>query len=81
MEYHLAPPFGHAVPAMKEHAISVHFPFWADVAGYGAGASEVSQALRNGYPRTFLHKYVREVSILTYPQCAMVHFHFETQNN
>lgn len=63
MEYQTPPPLGHAVPTMKEHAISVQFPFWADVVGYGAGTSEVTQALESGYLRTFLHKYVREVSI------------------
>ncbi|KAJ5920919.1 Cys/Met metabolism pyridoxal phosphate-dependent enzyme [Penicillium verhagenii] len=60
MKYQLPPPLGHAVPVSKEHAISVHFPAWADVAGYGAGKAEVSEALQNGYPRTFLHKCVRE---------------------
>ncbi|OAA35705.1 Cys/Met metabolism, pyridoxal phosphate-dependent enzyme [Beauveria brongniartii RCEF 3172] len=54
------PPLGHAVPPSKEHAISVHFPAWADVAGYGAGSKEVTESLQNGYPRTFLHKYVQE---------------------
>lgn len=63
MEYQLPPPLGHAVPVSKDHAISVHFPSWADVAGYGAGKSEVSEVLQNGYPRTFLHTYVREVCI------------------
>lgn len=58
MEYHLPPPLGHAV----------QFPFWVNVAGYGAGAPEVSRALQNGYPRIFLHKYVRDVSIITYPR-------------
>lgn len=65
MEYQLPPPLGHPVPVSKEHAISVHFPAWADVAGYGAGKPEVSEALQNGYPRTFLHTCVREVCIYT----------------
>ncbi|CAI7630046.1 Cys/Met metabolism pyridoxal phosphate-dependent enzyme [Penicillium manginii] len=60
MQYQLPPPLGHAVPISKEHAISVHFPAWADVAGYGAGNVEVSKALQNGYPRTFLHTYVQK---------------------
>jgi cystathionine gamma-synthase len=61
MQYQVPPPLGHAVPALKEHAISVQFPAWADVAGYGAGEAEVTKALQNGYPRTFLHTCVREV--------------------
>ncbi|KAJ5109262.1 Cys/Met metabolism pyridoxal phosphate-dependent enzyme [Penicillium angulare] len=64
LKYQLPPPLGHAVPVSKEHAISVQFPVWADVAGYGAGKPEVSEALQNGYPRTFLHTYVREFSEL-----------------
>ncbi|KAJ5482897.1 Cys/Met metabolismpyridoxal phosphate-dependent enzyme [Penicillium diatomitis] len=60
VQYQLPPPLGHAVPVLKEHAISVHFPAWADVAGYGSGNKEVTAALQNGYPRTFLHTFVRE---------------------
>jgi cystathionine gamma-synthase len=65
MEYQTPPPLGHAIPTLKDHAISVQFPSWDDVAGYGAGSLEVIQTLQNGYPRTFLHIYVREVSIYT----------------
>ncbi|OAA38560.1 Cys/Met metabolism, pyridoxal phosphate-dependent enzyme [Metarhizium rileyi] len=51
-------PLGQAIPD-KHHAVSVQLPRWNDVCDFGLGKPRVHDVLKNGYPRTFLHRDVR----------------------
>ena len=55
------PPLGHAVPN-TEHAISVQMPTWRDMCDMALGVIRVKQLQQNGYPRSFLHSNIQQVS-------------------
>ncbi|KAF2753573.1 PLP-dependent transferase, partial [Pseudovirgaria hyperparasitica] len=52
---------GTAIPEAR-HAISVQIPTWRDMCGLGGGDLRVMKALRNGYPRSFLHQDIRRLN-------------------
>ncbi|KAJ5174429.1 uncharacterized protein N7482_000306 [Penicillium canariense] len=54
------PPLGRAIPE-GPHAISVHIPTWNGMCSIGRGDPQVMKALRNGYPRTFVHKDIQKL--------------------
>lgn len=52
---------GHALP-QSDHAISMALPRWEDVVGYEEKRAAVMDRLASGYPRFFLHPFVRELA-------------------
>jgi len=62
---------GESIPPYVPHAISVSLPTWRDNVGYEEGEKRVIDAMRNGYPRFFVHLSIVKVPIdcLTTPMC------------
>ncbi|CAK1356797.1 putative cystathionine gamma-synthase [Cercospora beticola] len=52
---------GTPVPSRK-HAVSVQLPTWQDMVALGNGDLTVINALRNGYPRSILHRHVQSLA-------------------
>ncbi|CAG8908635.1 unnamed protein product [Penicillium egyptiacum] len=49
---------GMAVPD-RLHAVSVQIPTWQEVCAIALGDIKATQALKNGYPRSFVHKSIQ----------------------
>lgn len=53
---------GMAVPDTL-HAVSVQISSWQDVCDIAVGDKKALKALKNGYPRSYIHKSIRAVSL------------------
>jgi cystathionine gamma-synthase len=62
-------PLGKAIPD-GPHAISVQIPTWSDMCGMGRGDIQIMTALKNGYPRTFIHQTIQKVLLSQLPTCT-----------
>lgn len=58
-----SPPLGHPVPP-SPHAVCCSLPTMRDVVGYEEKDPAVLEAMRSGYPRFFLHPYIRRTADL-----------------
>ncbi len=56
-----SPPLGHPVP-QSPHAVCCSLPTLQDVIGYEEKVPAVMQAMRSGYPRFFLHPYLKRLA-------------------
>ncbi|KXU35223.1 hypothetical protein AXK12_05845 [Cephaloticoccus capnophilus] len=54
-------PLGHAIPDLP-HAVSCSLPTMRAVCGYEVKAPEVIAAMRGGYPRFVLHRFVKKLT-------------------
>lgn len=52
---------GASLPNLTQHAISVSLPTWRDTVGYEEAEKRVVDAMKNGYPRFFIHLSIRKV--------------------
>ncbi|CAK7266229.1 Cystathionine gamma-synthase [Sporothrix epigloea] len=50
---------GESIPPDTAHAVSVSLPTWKANVGYEEGESWVLSKLTNGYPRFFIHNYIK----------------------
>ena len=54
------PPLGFPVPDTR-HAVSVQLPMWQDMCDFARGIPRVKDVQQTGYPRSFLHRDIKEV--------------------
>ncbi|KLJ12432.1 cystathionine gamma-synthase [Blastomyces silverae] len=52
-------PVGGSVPPETDHAVSVSLPTWRANVGYEEGEKWVTDAMKSGYPRFFIHKSIQ----------------------
>lgn len=57
------PSLGETVPR-RPHAVSVQLETWKNIVGMGLGDAKLLATLQHGYPRSILHKSVKDVSTL-----------------
>ncbi|TGZ80259.1 cystathionine gamma-synthase [Ascodesmis nigricans] len=53
---------GHSIPEDTQHAVSVSLPTWAANIGYEEGAEWVVGKMQTGYPRFFVHEFIKKLS-------------------
>ncbi|RDA86757.1 hypothetical protein CP532_1966 [Ophiocordyceps camponoti-leonardi (nom. inval.)] len=54
---------GQSIPPDAAHAISVSLPTWESNIGYEEGQEWVTSRLQTGYPRFFIHEYIKALTI------------------
>ncbi|KAL6946947.1 hypothetical protein ACO0QE_001803 [Hanseniaspora vineae] len=55
---------GESIPPQTEHAVSVCLPTWEANVGYEEGDPDVINKLTTGYPRFFIHLYIKKLCSL-----------------
>lgn len=55
---------GASIPAHTPHAVSVMLPTWQDNIGYEEGDPRVTSRMQCGYPRFFIHPFIKQVLYL-----------------
>ncbi|OJJ50428.1 hypothetical protein ASPZODRAFT_13508 [Penicilliopsis zonata CBS 506.65] len=55
-------PFGHAVPPVRPHAVTVHMPSWSDVERLSADPPSVIAEFTNAYPRMKPHRLIASLT-------------------
>ncbi|KAK2028124.1 PLP-dependent transferase [Colletotrichum zoysiae] len=60
MSLPIPPPLGCPVPNVA-HAVSVQLPKWQDMVDFASGQERIRSVQQSGYPRSFLHPYIRKL--------------------
>lgn len=55
---------GESIPPQTEHAVSVSLPTWEANVGYEEGDPNIINKLTTGYPRFFIHLYIKKLCSL-----------------
>lgn len=64
---------GTSIPANMAHAVSVSLPKWQDNVDYEEG--RLTDVMKTGYPRFFVHRSIQKVSVRAGRDCARVRAH------
>lgn len=65
MPTHIEPPsqqIGATIPNNTPHAVSVTLPTWEATVGYEEGEAWVTDKMKSGYPRFFIHSKIQELA-------------------
>ncbi|OJD28170.1 hypothetical protein ACJ73_00431 [Blastomyces percursus] len=63
-------PVGGSVPPETDHAVSVSLPTWRANVGYEEGEKWVTDAMKSGYPRFFIHKSIQALVAEVVRRCG-----------
>ncbi|KAI5477634.1 cystathionine gamma-synthase [Pseudohyphozyma bogoriensis] len=58
-------PVGDCVPALTPHAVSVSLPKWDDNVDYEEGHPRIKAAMKQGYPRFYIHHLIDRLAQIT----------------